>query len=171
MSCTVLDGILEWKKNIGGKTRKSEQSMHFNLFLNPLRISSTDALPLCLRSLFRATSPFWCGFSVRHECFQICFLPSSAMIWLSLWLHIELDPFTPAHILFFPWLLFPASPTRRPPPFRWGYIPPYFLGLPFWMKIMFLVQFISPVKFPACRELNEAHDFQAKQFLKTEILL
>lgn len=27
-----------------------------------------------------------------------------------------------------------------------------------------------PTKFPGCEELNEPHDFQAKQFLKTEIL-
>lgn len=41
----------------------------------------------------------------------------------------------------------------------------------FWVKIMFSKQFMSPVKFPGRERWNEPHDFKAKQFLKTEILL
>lgn len=40
-----------------------------------------------------------------------------------------------------------------------------------WIKTIFSKQFISSVKFPASKGWNEPHDFHAKQFLKTEILL
>ena len=119
--------------------------------LQPSISVSTFASPLLPRSDsrfgFPACSLCWWTLNLAHPCLHIAHIQASLVgfLWSS-----SLPKHTPNH----PHLshTIPQSQT-------------------FWMKILFSKQFISLVNFPASEGWNEPQDFQAKQFLKTEILL
>lgn len=101
------------------------------------------------------------------------------MFSFSLWLpgfqpevNIELEPSMLAHSLcsgspgWFPLTLKQPESDSGHLHSKQGPVP-YYALLSNWMEIMF----IFCLKFLGCEELSEPHDIQAKQFLKTEILL
>ena len=123
------------------------------------------------------------GRSIRHIRFNVCVFAPAVVICLSLWfpslqscwwtLNLTHSCAHKAHNRL-PWLVsfdpraswIPAQTTEI------RIYPRLFLILKLSeLKLCFSKQFMSPVKFPGSERWNEPHDFKAKQFLKTEILL